>query len=45
MKLVAFLEMRTAMEGWIDGGGPGGKPYWMCCKKELWGEFAFEAPF
>ncbi len=45
MKLVAFLEMRTAMEDWIDGCGPGGKPYWMCCKEELWGDFAFEAPF
>lgn len=45
MKLVAFLEMRTAVEGWIDGCGPEGKPYWMCCKEELWGDFAFEAPF
>jgi hypothetical protein len=45
MKLVAFLEMRTAMEGWIDGCGPGGKPYWMCCKEELWGDFIFDAPF
>jgi hypothetical protein len=26
MALVAFLEMRTAMEGWIDGCGPGEKP-------------------
>jgi hypothetical protein len=45
MKLVAFLEMRTAMEGWTDGCGPGGKPYWMCCKEELWGDCLFEAPF
>jgi hypothetical protein len=38
MKVVAFLEMRTAMEGWIDGCGPGGRPYWMCCKEELWAD-------
>jgi len=45
MKLAALLEMGTAEGAWIDGCGPGGKPYWMCCKEELWGDLAFEAPF
>lgn len=45
MKYVAFLEMRSAVEGWIDGCGPGGKPYWMCCREELHGEFRLDAPF
>ena len=45
MKLVAQIELRSAVEGWIDGCGPGEKPYWMCCREELFGDFVFEAPF
>ena len=45
MKLVAQLEMRSAVECWIDGCGPSGKPYWMCCWEELFGDCAVEAPF
>jgi hypothetical protein len=45
MKMVAQLEMRSAIEGWIDGYGPDGKPYWMCSREELFGDFAVEAPF
>jgi len=45
MKLVAFLEMRSVCEGWEDGSGPNGKPFWMCCREELFGDGNFEAPF
>jgi len=45
MEFVAFLEMRSAIEGWGDGRGPGGKPYWMCSREEIFGACAFEAPF
>ena len=45
MRLVGFLELRTAIEGWADGFGPGEKPYWMCCREELLGSLAVEAPF
>lgn len=42
---VGFLEMRTAVEGWADGYGPNQKPYWMCCREELMGNFAGTHPF
>jgi hypothetical protein len=45
VRLVSFLEVRSAAEGWIDGCGPGGKPFWMCCREELFGDYGFEAPF
>jgi hypothetical protein len=45
MKLVAFLEVRSAIGGWEDGRGPGGKPFWMCSREELLGDVAFDAPF
>ena len=45
MKFVAWLEFRSAVEGWIDGCGPGGKPYWMCCRAELTEGATVEAPF
>jgi hypothetical protein len=41
----AVNEMRSAVEGWIDGCSPGGKPYWMCCREELHGDFILDAPF
>lgn len=45
MKLVALLEMRSAIEGWPDGCGPGGNPYSMFCKDELLGGLKGTAPF
>ena len=45
MRFVSWLEMRSAIEGWIDGCGPGGKPYWMCCRAELTEGATIEAPF
>ena len=45
MRFVAWLEFRTAVEGWIDGCGPGGKPLWMCCRAELEEGVTVEAPF
>jgi len=45
MRFVAWLEFRSAVEGWIDGCGPGGKPYWMCCREELMEGSTVEVPF
>ena len=45
MKFVAWLEFRSAVDGWIDGCGPGGKPLWMCCRAELEEGSAMVAPF
>lgn len=45
LKLVALLEMRTVEEGWTDGCGPFGKPYWMCSHAELLDRNAIPSPF
>ena len=45
MKMVAWLEVRSAIEGWSDGFGPGGKPYGMCRREELFGGFAWAPSF
>jgi hypothetical protein len=37
MVLVRWLLLKTIEEGWEIGLGPNGKPYRMCCKKELLG--------
>jgi hypothetical protein len=37
MSLVQLLERRTVEEGWLDGFGSFNKPYWMCCREELFG--------
>ena len=37
IKLVAFLEVRSAIEGWEDGFGPDRRPYVMCSPRELLG--------
>jgi hypothetical protein len=39
------MEFRSAVEGWIDGCGPGGKPLWMCCREELIEGATVEVPF
>jgi len=40
VEFVALLEMRSAIEGWSDGFGPGGKPYGMCTREEIYGACA-----
>ncbi len=45
MRFVAWLEFRSAVEGWIDGCGPGGKPLGMCCREELEEGETVERPF
>ena len=38
LRLVQWLEIRTIIEGWKEGLGPGDKPYWMCCADVLLNE-------
>jgi len=45
MNLATFLEMRTAIEGWKDGFGPGGKRYGECSRFDLFGGSAVDSPF
>jgi len=45
MRLVALLEFRSAVGGWVDGLGPSGKPFWMSSHEELFGDLAVDAPF
>ena len=46
VRWVAFMELQTLINGWEDGLGPGGKPYWMCSREELREGFAGgECPF
>ncbi len=46
LRFVHWLEQRTIEEGWADGLGPEGKPFWMCVETELQcRDFAMEYPF
>lgn len=44
-RLVMSLELQTTICGWEHGFGPGGKPYWMCSREELFEGVICEAPF
>jgi hypothetical protein len=37
MRFVSEMDVRTIVEGWEPGCGPGGKPYAECCRLELLG--------